>query len=150
MKLLTTEAVTELELINHALIKEGLKQISDESEIKRLGEGAWHFAYLIDNDQLVLRIPKKIAYDKPVVFNQKELTAEYAATKAFYQYANRAKKGICPEQFNYSVNEELTYTIESYMGESKGLSGQTTEESRRYGKELGAFFLALESLTCAL
>lgn len=144
---MTTETVTELELINRALIKEGLEQISDESEIKRLGEGAWHFAYLIDKEQLVLRIPKKIAYGKAVVFNRKELTAEYAATKAFYQYANRVKKGICPEQFNYFVNKELTYTIESYVGESMGLSGQTIEESKRYGKELGAFFLGLESLT---
>ncbi|WP_121605581.1 hypothetical protein [Virgibacillus sp. Bac332] len=146
MKLLTTENLTELELLNNALRNEGLKEISKETEINRLGEGAWHHAYLIEKEQLVLRIPKRVAYDKEVVFNRKALTSEYAATKAFYQHANRAKEGVCPEQFKFFVDEKLTYTIESYLGKSIGLQRQTTDLSRRYGKELGAFFLALENL----
>ncbi|MCC2249504.1 hypothetical protein JUJ52_05930 [Virgibacillus sp. AGTR] len=113
MKLLTTENLTELELLNNALRNEGLKEISKETEINRLGEGAWHHAYLIEKEQLVLRIPKRVAYDKEVVFNRKALTSEYAATKAFYQHANRAKEGVCPEQFKFFVDEKLTYTIES-------------------------------------
>ncbi|RXY98426.1 hypothetical protein [Fictibacillus sp. S7] len=146
MKFLTTETLTELEIINNALKNEGLEEIPSESGIKKLGEGAWHFAYLIDKEQLVLRIPKKIAYDKKVVFNREEFIADYAATKAFYKQANRAKKGICPEHFEYFVNEELTYTIESYVGKSIGLGDQTTTQSKRYGTELGEFFLALENL----
>lgn len=146
MKFLTTETVTELQLINKALKNEGLQEVSDESDIKRLGEGAWHFAYLIDTEQLVLRIPKKIAYDKEVVFDHVELTMEYAGTKAFYKHANRAKKGICPEHFDYFVNEKLTYTIESYLGKSIELGDQTTKQSKLYGTEMGEFFLALENL----
>ena len=146
MKFLTSENVTELELINYALKNEGLNEVSDPTEMKNLGEGAWHFAYLIEKDQLVLRIPKKTAYDKKVVFNHKELTAEYAATKAFYNHANRVKKGICPDHFEYFVNERFTYTIESYVGKSIGLDDQTIDQAKRYGKELGTFFLELENL----
>ena len=146
MPFLTTATGTELEFINKALKNEGLKEIPSESEISRLGEGAWHYAYLIEGEDLVLRIPKRIAYDKEVMFNQDELTADYAGTKAFYQHANSAKKGMCPEHYAYSVQEELTYTIESYVGKSIGLAGQTPEQSKRYGREVGEFFLALEEL----
>lgn len=114
--------------------------------VQPLGEGAWHMAYLLEEEQLVLRIPKKIAYDQEVEFNQNELTAEYAATKAFYEHANRAKKGICPEYFNFYVSESLTYTIESYVGESIELEHQTIEESKQYGGELGECFRLLETL----
>ncbi|MCR8849350.1 hypothetical protein NQ095_13090 [Rossellomorea sp. SC111] len=146
MPFLTTTPLTERELINKALNNEGLKQLSCDSEITRLGEGAWHCAYLIEGEQLVLRIPKRIAYEKEVVFNRAELTADYAGTKAFYQHANRTGKGMCPEHYNYYVSEELTYTIESYVGKSIGLVGQTPEQSKRYGREVGEFFLALEEL----
>lgn len=101
---------------------------------------------MIDREQLVLRVPKKIAYEKEVIFNQDELTADYAGTKAYYQHANRTGIEMCPEYYNYHVSEELTYTIESYVGKSIGLAGQTPEQSKRYGKEVGEFFLALEGL----
>ncbi|MGM7701819.1 hypothetical protein ACSVDE_08805 [Pseudalkalibacillus sp. Hm43] len=146
MNLLTKNASTELELINRALNNEGLNGLSDKSQIHRLGEGAWHFAYLVEKDSLVLRIPKKTAYDQEVVFNRDELTTEFAGTKAFYEMANKAKKGICPEHFEYFVHDELTYTIESYLGTSAGLGDQTEEQAKRYGAELGEFFLALEGL----
>ncbi|MFI8684564.1 hypothetical protein [Rossellomorea sp. NPDC077527] len=146
MQFLTTTAQTEWELINKALKNSGLKEISSESEIIRLGEGAWHYAYLIEREQLVLRIPKRIAYEKEVVFNRNELTADYAGTKAFYQHANRTGKGMCPGFYEYHVSEELTYTIESYVGKSIGLAGQTPEQSNRYGRKVGEFFLALEDL----
>ncbi|MCC5803630.1 hypothetical protein [Rossellomorea vietnamensis] len=143
---LTTTALTEQELINQALKNEGLKQISSDSEITRLGEGAWHYAYLIEAEQLVLRIPKRIAYEKEVVFNQGELTADYAGTKVFYEHANRTGKGMCPAHYEYHVSEELTYTVETYVGKSVGLAGLTPDQSKRYGRELGEFFLALEEL----
>ncbi|MBA2175958.1 hypothetical protein H0266_13755 [Halobacillus locisalis] len=129
------------EHIQRALDREGIT-----GTVQPLGEGAWHMAYLIEEKQLVLRIPKKIAYDKEVEFNPQELTAEYAATKAFYEHANRAKKGICPEYFDFYVSEELTYTIESYVGESIGLGHQTIEEAKQYGRELGECFRLLETL----
>ncbi|PFA62799.1 hypothetical protein CN378_17295 [Bacillus sp. AFS015802] len=146
MPFLTTSTLTERELINKALKKEGLKQVLSDSGITRLGEGAWHYAYLIEGEELVLRIPKKVAYEKEVVFNREELTADYAGTKAFYQHANRTGKGMCPKHYNYHISEEFTYTIESYVGKSIGLAGQTPEQSKRYGREVGEFFLALEKL----
>ena len=146
MPFLTTTTLTEQDLINKALQKEGLKQVSSDSEITRLGEGAWHYAYLIEREQLVLRVPKKIAYDKEVIFNKEELTADYGGTKEFYQHANKTGKGMCPTHYEYYVSEELTYTIESYVGKSIGLAGQIPEQSKLYGREVGEFFLALEEL----
>ncbi|MGG1684337.1 hypothetical protein [Pseudalkalibacillus sp. NRS-1564] len=147
MRLLTSKKVAEFELIQQALINEGLPKLSDDAGIKRLGEGAWHCAYLIEREGLVLRIPKKIAYEREVIYNRKELIAEYAATEAFYKHANKAKNDICPNYFKYSVNEELTYTLETYVGKSIDLSTQTIEDAKRYGRELGEFYLALESFT---
>jgi hypothetical protein len=146
MPFLTTTTLSEREIINKALKNEGLKQISSDSEITRLGEGAWHYAYLIEEEQLVLRIPKKIAYEKEVIFNRDELKADYAGTKTFYEHANRTGKRMCPAHYDYHVSEDLTYTIESYVGKSIGLAGQTPDQSKRYGRELGEFFLALEAL----
>ncbi|WLR42216.1 hypothetical protein LC087_15960 [Bacillus carboniphilus] len=146
MKFLTTEKISELELINYALKKEGVRELSHKTEINKLGEGAWHYAYLIEKEQLVLRIPKRTAYDQAVVFNREELMVEYASTKAFYQHANKAKEGVCPTYFNYFVQAELTYTMESFLGESIAIGNQTIEQSKYYGRELGEVFLALESL----
>ncbi|PFG11995.1 hypothetical protein [Bacillus sp. es.036] len=146
MKFLATQNVSEVDLMNQALANEGLRPLSDHGEIQLLGEGAWHFAFFLEKEQLVLRIPKKVAYEKEVHFQQKELTTEYAATKAFYQHANRAKEGVCPEFFTFFVQPELTYTLESYLGKSDKLSDLTTNQSRQYGRELGDFFLALASM----
>ncbi|WP_226659223.1 hypothetical protein [Pseudalkalibacillus hwajinpoensis] len=146
MKFLTTQAVSELDLINQALINEGLHPLSDQSEVLLLGEGAWHFAFLLEKEQLVLRLPKKIAYEKEIPFHRNELTTEYAATKAFYAHANRAKEGVCPEYFTFSVQEELTYTLESYLGKSSEIGDLSTNESFHYGVEIGDFFLALETM----
>ncbi|MYL49845.1 hypothetical protein GLV98_10120 [Halobacillus litoralis] len=146
MKFLTKQPATELEQINRALENEGLHPLSRENDIQRLGEGSWHFAYLIEGEQLVLRIPKKVAYDQEVAFNREQLTAEYGSTKAFYQTANQAKKGMCPEHFHYFIDEDLTYTLESYMGKTIGLEGQTEEQSNQYGRDIGEFFHALEEI----
>ncbi|RDY70633.1 hypothetical protein DXT76_11950 [Halobacillus trueperi] len=146
MGFLTKQSVTELEQINRALENEGLNLLSGESDIKRLGEGSWHYAYLIESEQLVLRIPKKVAYDEAVAFNRDQLTAEYGSTKAFYKIANEAQKGMCPEHFHYFIDEDLTYTIESYVGKTLGLEGQTQQQSKQYGRDIGEFFRALEEI----
>ncbi|SDL92988.1 hypothetical protein [Sediminibacillus halophilus] len=101
---------------------------------------------MIEEEQLVLRIPKKIAYEKEVLFNEKALREEYTATHAFYQHANKVKKGVCPERFTFCVKKDMTYTMETYMGSSIGFSQQTIEESKKYGRELGTFFRGLESV----
>ncbi|MYL70553.1 hypothetical protein GLW00_06820 [Halobacillus litoralis] len=146
MEFLTKQSVTEFEQVNRALENEGLNTLSGESDIKRLGEGSWHYAYLVERDQLVLRIPKKVAYEEAVVFNRDQLTAEYGATEAFYKAASQAQKGMCPEFFHYLINEDLTYTLESYMGETLGMEGQTQKQSEQYGREMGDFFRTLEEI----
>lgn len=128
--------------IQQVLAREGIS----EQEVTSLGEGAWHEAFLLEKDQLVLRIPKKIAYDKSVVFNQEELTAEYEGTRSFYQHANQAMKGICPDYFTYYVSEELTYTLETYVGRTTSLRDQTLEDARKYGHQIGDCFRHLETL----
>ncbi|MCA0970620.1 hypothetical protein LCM20_08480 [Halobacillus litoralis] len=146
MTLLTTQKIEEQELIQTALQNEGIKA----DQVKPLGEGAWHKAYLIEKEQLVLRIPKAIAYDKKVDFDERELRAEYEGTEVFYDQANRAKPGICPGFFRYSVTPELTYTIESFMGTTVGLAGQSLEEARQFGRELGECYRGLEQLDTSL
>ncbi|GEN52635.1 hypothetical protein [Halobacillus faecis] len=146
MEFLTIQSVTELEQINRALENEGVNRLAGESDIKRLGEGAWHYAYLVEDDQLVLRIPKKFAYDQAVEFNRDQLSAEYGSTQAFYKIANQAQKGMCPEHFHYFIDEVLTYTIESYVGTTVGMEGQTLQQSKQYGSEIGKFFRALEDI----
>ncbi|TGB01055.1 hypothetical protein [Halobacillus salinus] len=128
--------------VQQALAREGIT----EQSITRLGEGAWHEAYFLEKDKLVLRIPKKKAYDKKVVFNRDELEAEYAGTKAFYQQANHAVEGICPDYFTYYVSEDLTYTLETYVGRTIPLEHQSVEEAKQYGLELGECFVQLEKL----
>ncbi len=152
MSILTNKPTTELEQINKALEKEGLSKLKIESEIDRIGEGAWHHAYLVNRnrDPYVLRLPKKMAYEKEVLFNYDDLMADYAGTKAYYKQANIAKKGICPDYFNFLVSEELTYMIESYAGKTVGLKEQTLEQSKRYGAELGEIFSAIEELESPL
>ncbi|MBX0356824.1 hypothetical protein [Halobacillus sp. Nhm2S1] len=146
MDFLTKQSVTEFEQINRALENEGVHRLVGESDIKRLGEGAWHYAYLVEGDQLVLRIPKKFAYDQAVDFNRDQLTAEYGSTEAFYKIANQAEKGICPEYFRYFISEDLSYTVESYLGTTEGLERQTLQQSKQYGSEIGEFFRALEDI----
>ncbi|WLD94222.1 hypothetical protein [Alkalihalobacillus sp. AL-G] len=148
MNILTNQPTTEFELINNALSLLGLPTLKNESEFQRLGEGAWHHAYLvkIESEPVVIRLPKKVAYDKEVQFDAHALHAEYAGTQSYYKHANQAKKGICPQFFNYHVSEELTFTIESYVGSSLELGLQTNVASYRYGVELGEFFLAKEQI----
>ena len=59
-----------------------------------IGEGAWHMAWKVtkEDEELVLRIPKKVAYGKPVLFDRDALTAEYSATKWYYESVNKKNK----------------------------------------------------------
>ncbi|MFD1019721.1 hypothetical protein [Thalassobacillus hwangdonensis] len=145
MNILSSTAQTEIELITLALEKEGLP-----TKFERLGEGAWHYAYYIPKEDLVLRLPKKIAYDKEVAFDEKLFKTEYEGTKQFYSHANKVKEDICPKYFRYTVSEPLTYTIESYAGRTTPLADQTPAQAKLFGREIGSFFLGLEELEAPL
>lgn len=104
-----------------------------------IGEGAWHFAWKVlkDNKELVLRIPKSVAYGKPVVFNEEALKAEYAGTELYYQVVNKAVESAAPKFFKFHVSPELTYTLESYGGIQIDLHTMTKETAFQTGKEIG-------------
>jgi hypothetical protein len=133
--------VITIQTINHKVnqIVE-MNELSDK--VKFLGEGAWHDAYLVEsgNEQLVIRIPKDIAYGKKVDFNEQALLAEYGGQKAFYHHANSIQSGVAPTTFTYQVSPELTYTIESYVGERINLHNVKEEEAYEFGLQYGYLF----------
>lgn len=114
-----------------------------------IGEGAWHIAWKVTkkDKELVLRIPKKVAYGKPVPFDQDTLTAEYSATKWYYESVNQMVPGGAPALFKFYVTPELTYTLESFGGKSLSLREMSLVEALRVGKQIGVIYRKMESLT---
>ncbi|MED1865181.1 hypothetical protein P4V41_17075 [Fictibacillus nanhaiensis] len=131
------------DLIDYALQKSGLEELKDPTQVQYLGEGAWHLAYLVQlrtGDAVVIRFPKTEAYGRNVEFNEAEIHAEYAGTKAYYELANQVKPGICPEFFYYHLEKDRTFTVESYAGKAIKLDQLTVVEAFHIGGELGEFF----------
>lgn len=131
------------DLIDYALQKSGLEMLKDPTQVQYLGEGAWHYAYLVQlpiGDQVVVRFPKTVAYGREIDFDEASTIAEYAGTKAYYELANSVKPGICPEFFYYHVEKNKTFTVESYAGKSIKLEHFTYVEAFQVGAELGEFF----------
>lgn len=114
-----------------------------------IGEGAWHMAWKVTkkDEELVLRIPKKVAYGKPVPFNQDALMAEYSATKWYYESVNQMVPGSAPALFKFHVTSKLTYTLESFGGKSLPLREMSLVEALRVGRQIGAIYRKMESLT---
>ncbi|SDI15492.1 hypothetical protein SAMN04487975_112102 [Planococcus glaciei] len=112
---------------------------ADVEVIEFLGEGAWHYAWKVKKgrDKLVLRIPKDIAYGKPVPFNEEALKAEYGGTELYYRSVNKAAGGAAPEFFKFHVSAELAYTLETYGGEQIDLHSTTEATAFQIGKEIG-------------
>ncbi|MGG0238920.1 hypothetical protein [Bacillus rhizoplanae] len=113
-----------------------------------LGEGAWHNAYLAETNDgpFVVRIPKKVAYDKEITFNETALLAEYRGTALYYEKANLIRPNICPEQFYYYVSPDLTYTVESFAGRTLSLDQETEASMQQYGYELGQFYYEMDQV----
>ncbi|TWT25802.1 hypothetical protein [Planomicrobium sp. CPCC 101110] len=113
-----------------------------------LGEGAWHFAWKVlkGSDELVLRIPKAVAYRKPVPFNEEALKAEYAGTQLYYRSVNKAVEGSAPQFFEFHVSSELTYTLESYGGKQIDLHALTEKTAFQTGKEIGEIYRKTEEV----
>ncbi|KZE68835.1 hypothetical protein AWM68_00730 [Fictibacillus phosphorivorans] len=131
------------DLIDYALQKSGLGELKDPTQVQYLGEGAWHYAYLVQfrtSDSVVVRFPKAEAYGRKIVFDEAASFAEYAGTKAYYELANSVKPGICPEFFYYHVEQDKTFTVESYAGKAIKLEQFTYVEAFQVGAELGEFF----------
>ncbi|WP_257151382.1 hypothetical protein [Bacillus anthracis] len=100
-----------------------LKQllINDLKELIHVGEGAWHEVYRIktfSNQDFVIRIKKKKAYNQLQTYTRQHLLTEYESTKTYYNQANKCIWRICPTEFKYFIDEEIIFTVESFMGSS--------------------------------
>ncbi len=118
-----------------------------KGDVTFLGEGAWHDAFLIEDNhkKLVLRLPKKVAYGEKVEFNEREWRTEYEGQKLFYHHANQANSGIAPEYFDYYVDKECTYTLESFAGEKVDLHQLPLLKAYDIGAQYGEFFRKLNN-----
>jgi hypothetical protein len=135
--------------IDQALQIAGLPALTSPEQARKLGEGAWHNAFLLDladGRQMVLRFPKDVSYNKPFTYDEKNLRSEYGGAQLYYAYANRVQPGICPEGFFYHVTEDLTFTVESYAGRSLQLAELDQAEAREVGRQLGSFFRAADEV----
>ena len=110
------------------------------SIVENLGEGAWHRAWKVTSDKhdpVVLRIPKKIAYQKEVVYDESALKAEYGGTEIYYRCVNAVVAGAAPEMFINYVSEELTYTLESFAGNHVDLHQLNKDDAHKLGEVIG-------------
>jgi hypothetical protein len=89
---------------------------------------------------VVIRFPKSEAYGNKVVFDETAINAEYAGTKTYYTLANQVKPGMCPEFYHYHVEQNKTFTVESYAGKNVNLENLTFVEAFQAGAEVGEFF----------
>lgn len=102
---------------------------------KKLGNGAWHNAYLVNltPPSLVVRLRKDIIYGRQAVFNRKTLHEDYAPVGLYYQQANVCHLGICPQIYHYHLQPNLTFTIETYLGETLKLANLDLATAFDYG-----------------
>lgn len=117
-----------------------------------IGEGAWHNAWKVlkDGSEFVLRIPKETAYGKPVLYDEAAMTAEYSGTELYYRSVNTAVEGAAPNFFTYHVSEELTYTLESFVGTQLDLSAITEAAAIQIGKDIGHIYRKTEGVSHGL
>lgn len=114
-----------------------------------LGEGAWHQAWKLTSDQhkpLVLRIPKKYAYNKEVSYNESALKAEYGGTDLYYRSVNQVVPGAAPEMFVYHISKELTYTMESFAGNHVNLHKLSKDDALEMGEKIGQLYRKVEQV----
>jgi hypothetical protein len=127
-----------------ALVHAGL----EEAQTSFLGEGAWHYAWKVAAKEgtRVLRIPKAVAYGEKISFDKEALMSEYSGTELYYRNVNRAVAGAAPEFFRFHVSKELTYTIESFAGESLNVRELTRQEAFEIGKAVGIIYRKTEEI----
>lgn len=141
--------MTLLAKIHQALQIAGLPALSAPEQAQKLGEGAWHVAYLLrlpDGHLMVMRFPKDVSYGKLFHYDEKELRSEYGGAQLYYHYANQVLPGICPEEFFYHVSEELTFTVETYGGRGLQLAELDRVGAWDVGRQLGRFFRATDEV----
>ncbi|MFD2042932.1 hypothetical protein ACFSTA_01270 [Ornithinibacillus salinisoli] len=133
-------------------LKTALKRLQFENVLTenatKIGEGAWHKVYKLERlfeEDLVIRIKKKKAYGEIQCFDTNELISEYESTRAYYQHANEIDLNICPVYYQYFIEDELVFTVETFMGNGQDISLLKMNEATAYGKKLGFFFNKIHS-----
>lgn len=121
-------------------------------EIRYLGEGAWHHAWKVrkGSSELVLRIPKEVAYGKTVPYNVTAFKAEYGGTELYYRCVNKAVKGAAPPSFDFHIGPGQTYTLETFGGKRIDLHALSDEASFFIGEELGKIHRKTEAISHGL
>ncbi len=133
---------TVMDTLNRTFTKWNLDDINEE-QIVRIGEGAWHTVYKIErlHDQdLVIRIKKNEAYGELQPIDEIELTTEYESTKAYYSHSNESGRDVCPTFYQYLIEDDIVFTVETFMGYGTDLLSLHKDEANSYGKHLGRIF----------
>lgn len=129
------------ESIINAIKKLKIENVKKE-HISKIGEGSWHTVYRIERESeedLALRVKKKVAYGHLQEYQESELITEYESTKIYYHYADACYDNLCPSYFDYYLDPSLVFTIESFMGKGTIQSLNPTE-AFSIGEKAGIFF----------
>lgn len=133
---------TEMDTLNRTFTKWNLENLKEE-QIIRIGEGAWHTVYKIeklDDRDLVIRIKKNKAYGELQPIDEIELTTEYESTKAYYSHVNESDRDVCPTFYQYFIEDDIVFTVETFMGHGTDLLSLHKDEANSYGKQLGRIY----------
>lgn len=112
-------------------------------QILKIGEGAWHTVYKlkrVDDQDLVIRIKKNEAYGELQQIDEQELMTEYESTKAYYLHANKSDQNVCPNFYQYFIEKDLVFTVETFMGSGTDLLLLNQDQTHSYGTKLGRIF----------
>lgn len=112
-------------------------------QIIKIGEGAWHTVYKlkrVDDQDLVIRIKKNEAYGELQQIDEQELTTEYESTKAYYSHANKSNQNVCPNFYQYFIEKDLVFTVETFMGSGTDLLLLDQNKVHSYGTKLGRIY----------
>ncbi|MCU5500892.1 hypothetical protein [Bacillus wiedmannii] len=127
--------------------------INDLKEFIHIGEGAWHEVYRMktfSNQDFVIRIKKEKAYNQLQTYTRENLITEYESSKTYYNQANKCIWRICPTEFNYFIDEEIVFNVESFMGSSLPLHSLGYNKSLYLGQLLGEFYKGMHDMDTML
>ena len=133
-----------------ALEQAHLPPLKTPTSYRKLGSGAWHTAYLVyptRGDRLVVRLRKQIIYGQREIFNKKELREDYEPVGLYYRLANQCQPGLCPAIYEYVLDPDLSFTIESYLGPTLSLARLSQQQAVAYGQQVGAFFRKMHTMS---
>ena len=139
---------TTLSQIEMALRACGLPLSVQQRAVQPVSTSGWHDVYRVSVPQhahpFVVRIRKPAAHgDQTYEDCVDAWHAEYVSASLYYMQANRAQADICPSMFLYHVSEEITCTVETYMGERLQLDRVKDEQARRFGRQIGRMMHAM-------